>query len=329
MAPSEVEGCDLLVDSDRNLQDILFSTKELKIKPKYIADTVKDWIRVCIVQSDFSLDYHPPPNKFAHVLKEKDKIKEKVFDALLIAKEKKVDIICFPELSFAKEWVKDVKDLHPEMIIIGGSYYENEFNTCPVIIKGDVIPILKANPSPIFEKRGGGRGMRCGKENFVFQTECGKFAVLICFDYLEEVSKILHNPDEKIRDVNFIIVPEYNNDIETFQTRADADCRTNPFPYILQVNAEKIKDKEIGGTCIIGMEHKDSLERYKSDGYRPTEAMIKYKLIEAMGEMMVIVDLDIKRKGVSVPASGGKMDPIGCYVYRTNKWIEDKINIWL
>ena len=131
VAPSEVEGCDLHVDSDHTLRDMLFSTKELEITPRYIADTVKDWIRVCIVQLDFSLDYYPPPNKFAHVLKEKDKIKEKVFDALLIAKEKNVDIICFPELSFAKEWVKDIKVLYPEIIIIGGSYYENEFNTCP------------------------------------------------------------------------------------------------------------------------------------------------------------------------------------------------------
>jgi predicted amidohydrolase len=215
------------------------------------------------------------------------------------------------------------------MIIIGGSYYENEFNTCPTIIDGAVFYIQKANPSPNFENKRGGRGMRRGNENFVFQTEYGKFSVLICFDYRKELSKILDNPDEKIKNVDFIIVPEYNKDIETFQTQADADCRKEHFPYILQVNVGKIKDKEIGGTCIIGTEHEDSLEGYEDDGYKQTEDRIKYKLIEALGEMMVIVDLDIKRKGVPVPASGDKMNPIGCYIYRTDKWIEDKINIWL
>jgi len=45
--------------------------------------------------------------------------------------------------------------------------------------------------------------------------------------------------------------------------------------------------------------------------------------------MMVIVDLDIKRKGVPVPGSGCKMNPVGCYVYKTDGWVKDEINIWL
>lgn len=329
VSQSEIEGCILHVDPDHNLHDALFTTRELKIIPIHIADTVKDWIKVCIVQLNFSVDRLTSPNKFAYVLKEKDEVKTKVFNALEIAKREEANIICFPELSFDKEWVKEIKDLYQEMIVIGGSYYENEFNTCPVIINGHPYYVQKANPSPNFENKRGGRGMRRGKENFVFQTAYGKFAVLICFDYREKVSKILDNLDEKIKKVDFIIVPEYNKDIETFQTQADADCRKKPFPYILQVNVWKIEDKEIGGTCIIGTEHNDSLKGYKKDGYRPTDEKIKYKLIEAKGEMMIIADLDIKRKGVPVPASGDKMNPIKCYVNKNDSWIEDKINTWL
>jgi hypothetical protein len=54
------------------------------------------------------------------------------------------------------------------------------------------------------------------------------------------------------------------------------------------------------------MEHSSALERYKSEGYKPDD-VIEYKLIEKEGENIMIVDLDIKRKGVPVPASGPKM----------------------
>jgi hypothetical protein len=33
------------------------------------------------------------------------------------------------------EWVQEFKDRYSEMIIIGGSYYKNDFNECPVIVK--------------------------------------------------------------------------------------------------------------------------------------------------------------------------------------------------
>jgi len=298
-----------------------------EIQLKTIVETEKDWVRVCLVQLDFSVDHVPPPAEFAYILKEKDEVKKKVFSALEIAKQENVNIICFPELSFDKEWVESIKEQYKEMIIVGGSYYENEFNTCPIIIEGEDYYVQKAKPSPGFEKKISGRGMKCGRKNFVFQTRYGKFVVLICFDYQRLVSRILDASDEKIRSVDFIIVPEYNKDIDTFQTQADADCRKNPFPYILQVNAVKIENVEIGGTCIFGMEHKNFLDRYENDGFRPTGD--KYKLIEAKGEMMIIVNLDIERKGVPVPASRSKMEQIKCYVYKNGIWVEDGINIWL
>ena len=323
---SEVEGCILHEDQDHNLRETLFTTKKVEIMYKHVADTLKDRIRFCLVQLNFSVDDIPMPNEFGYVLKEKDKVKQKVFNALEIAKREKVNIICFPELSFAKEWVREIQDPYQKMIIIGGSYYENEFNTCPVMVNGNIFTIQKANPSPNIEKKLGNRGMKQGKANFVFQTEYGRFVVLICIDYRKEVSKILDNTDEKIKNVDFIIVPEYNEDIKKFQEQANSDCNKEPYPYILQVN--KSINNVKGGTCVIGTEHTDALQRYTNDGYRASDE-IEYKLIEAKGEMMIIIDLDIKRRGVPVPASGYKMDPIGFYVYKTDKWVEqDKINIW-
>lgn len=327
VSQGDVEGCNLLVNSGHNLHDILFTTK-VEIRPKYIAEAEKDWVRVCLVQLIFSEYYLRPPNEFGYILKDKNEIRKKVFTALKIAKNEGVNIICYPEISFDKEWIKEIKDLYQDMIIIGGSYYESGFNICQVIFDGNTYPIQKANPSPNYEKKLGKRGMKQGKENFVFETKYGRFAVLICYDYVKELSKILDNPDEKIKSVDFIFVPECNKDIKTYQTQADADCRKEPYPYILQVN--KCIGEKKGGTCVYGMEHPDQLQRYKDDGYIPSDEK-GYKLVEAKGEMMLILDLDIRkeRKGRRRPGGGSKMNPIGCYVYRANDWIQDKINIWL
>jgi radical SAM superfamily enzyme YgiQ (UPF0313 family) len=300
----------------------------INIQPQDIAKTEKDWVKVCLVQLDFSVRHAPPPGEFACILEQEDEVERKVFSALEIAEQEKVNIICFPELSFAEEWVDRAKGQYRGMVIIGGSYYKNEFNTCPIIVEGDDYHIQKANPSPNLEKQIGGRGMKVGRESLVFQTRYGQFVVLVCRDYQRLIPTILDDSDEKIRDVDFVVVPQYNKSVSSFQKQADLDCQREPFPYILQVNAAKVQNKEIGGTCIIGTEHRDALERYKIEGYRPRDD-IEYKLIEPRGEMMIIVELDIRRKGVPTPASGSKMNPIGCHIYKNREWVAHRMNTWL
>ena len=51
------------------------------------------------------------------------------------------------------------------------------------------------------------------------------------------------------------------------------------------------------------------LTRYVAEGYKPKDH-IKYKLIQLDNESMVIVDLDIKNKGVKLPNSKPKMKVI-------------------
>lgn len=48
---------------------------------------------------------------------------------------------------------------------------------------------------------------------------------------------------------------------------------------------------------------------------------VEYKLIEPKRESIVVVDLDIKRKGITIPASGPKMSVVQKYVYENGKWI--------
>ena len=281
--------------------------EEPEIIYQFIEDPKKEWIRVCLVQLDFSCEPTRPPKEFGYILKEKERIKKNVFKALQSAKENKVDIICFPELSIAEEWIEEAKNQYPNITIVFGTYYKNGFNTCPIIVKGQDYYIQKLNPSPHFEKEViKGRHMKKGKKIFVFETKFGKFVVLICIDYRKEVHRILHNPNKKIRNVDFIIVPQYNENVKSFQEHGNQACQEDNFPYITQVNAWKVFDREVGGTCVIGMEHKDALKRYKMEGLKPDDN-IDYKLIEAKGERIMIIDLDIKRKGVPLPASGPKM----------------------
>ncbi len=285
-----------------------------------IENTEKEWVRVCLVQLDFSLEPLRPPDDFGYVLKEKEQIKKKVFEALKIASTHTVDIICFPELSTTEEWIEEAKE-YKNITIIFGTYYKNGFNTCPIIVKGHDYYIQKINPSPQFETEViYGRKMKKGKKIFVFQTKCGVFTILICMDYLREAHRILSSSDEKIKNVDLIIVPEYNKDTRRFQKQGDMHCLSEEsYPYVVQVNSLTVSQKKVGGTCVIGAEHRDALQRYTMDRLKP-EDTIEYKLVETQEESMIIVDLDIKRKGIPVPASGLKMKVLQRYTFESDGW---------
>lgn len=291
--------------------------EEPKVLYHFIGDTQKDRVRVCLVQLDFHLEYTHPPKEFGYVLKEREIMKEKVFEALEIASANGVDMICFPELSTVEEWVQDAKE-YKDMTIVFGTYYKNGFNTCPIIVDGQDYWIQKINPSPEFEtETEKGREMKKGRRIFVFQTKSGRFTVLICMDYREEVHRILHNRDERIKNVDFIVVPQYNRNMELFQKQGDLDCRKGNCPYILQTNAMHVFDKKVGGTCIIGIEHRDALEKYKIELSKPKDA-IEYKLVEIQEESMIIADLDLERE--IIPASGPRRIMQGRYTYENGMW---------
>ena len=296
--------------------------KNPKIIYKYIADTKREWVRFCLVQLDFSIEYQCPPKKFGHVLNEKDKIKNKVFKALKIARKNKVDLICFPELSFSKEWVKEMKNHYHDMIIIGGSYYDEGYNVCPIIIDGIYIrpPYKKHCPSPIENPKTTNRGMRSGDILYIFQTKCGRFSVLTCIDYVDQSYRICRYRD-KI--VDFIINPCYDRNIFRFQHRCNSDCEDYDI-NVIQVN--KAQDKSgYGSSCIIGKEHKDILKKLRDDGLKPKDD-IKYKLCQLDGEIMIIADLNIRMKAppVNLPIDYTGRINISkekCYKYESEHWV--------
>jgi len=284
--------------------------KEPEIKRIPISDIAKDRIRVCLVQLDFLLT-----KKYPYQLEKKGKMREKILKALEVAKEKEVNIICFPELSFAEEFVSKVKK-YRDIIIIGGSFYHDNFNICPVIINGKDYPVYKIHPSPTLESEiAPGKGMKPGKDIKIFSTKDGKFkfGVLICLDYLEESYRLYKYRNEK-ESINTIFNPSFNPDPGRFQRRADSDCE-NYHVDLIQVNV-----KDWGGTCIIGIEHKDIIKRLVNEGYRQNDD-IKYKLCEVKGEMMIIVDLSMMDLKVPTPLGAKpRIQIIGCYVYENGCW---------
>ena len=296
--------------------------KDPKIIYKYIADTKREWARFCLVQLDFSIEYQCPPKEFGYVLNKKDKIKNKVFKSLEIAKKNKVDLICFPELSFSKEWVEEIKNHYHDMIIIGGSYYDEGYNVCPIIIDGIYIrpPYKKYCPSPIENPETTDRGMRSGNILYIFQTKCGRFSVLTCIDYVDQSYRICRHKD-KI--VDFIINPCYDRNIFRFQYRCNSDCEDYDI-NVIQVN--KAPDKSgYGGSCIIGKEHKDILNKLIGDGLKPKDD-IKYKLCQLDGEIMIIADLNIRMKAppVNLPINYAGRINISkekCYKYKSGHWV--------
>lgn len=301
---------------------------DVKVVRTKIAAVDRQFVRVCLVQLDYPLDLMEPSGAFGYVLRRdcQELTKHKIFGALEVAQRENSDLICFPELCFLPEWLDDVIECCKNKVIVGGSYYQDGLNTCPIVVDGQATFVQKINPSPCLEENASqGRGMARGKHPVVFRTRIGAFAVLICIDYPKEIHRILSHPDSDIRDVDFVVNPCYNRDVLNFQKQADLDCQRANYPYILLVNAAVVAKAKAGGTTIIGMEHESALRRYKDEHYRKEDRQIKYKLLEVdsdlgIKEMILVADLDIRRKGVPVPARGLKMRNVSLYAYQGNSW---------
>lgn len=298
------------------------TVKEKEIKYIKIEDTEKnDWIRTCLVQLDFSLT-----EKFPYILKEKEKVRKKVFGALKIARKEKVDIIVFPELSFAMEWVERVKREYNHGVIICGSFYDStNQNLCHIIIDGKDYSYAK-NHRSIFEEEID-IGMKPGNKIIIFETKYGKIAVLTCVDFDREFTRIVNNCD-------LIINPRYDLDKEhKFQRIADLsidreDGSRSP-TFILQINPKKTRWGSINGgrgTTIIGFEHTYRMTRYRNEGLRPKDG-IKYKICEGKDETIIIADIRIG--GYLPTAKRTNMDRCNWYRYESKRWrILNNKDIW-
>jgi len=266
---------------------------EPEIKIIEIEDFKNLGIKICLVQLDFDIIKKFPPK-----IKDKEieKIKLKIKKALDLAKSQKVDIICFPELSFNRKILEIAMDIKDLFIICGSFYDEYNYNCCYVIYNDLKYKINKISPCPYEESDLiYGKKMNQGNEILIFITKDKrlKFSILICLDYYNESWKILNYKFEVTDTLDFIFNPSFDDSIDKFQRCADGDCEKHITDIIKVSNANPN-----GGSYVFGREHKRGIERLKCENVRKDDHF-KYKLCEILGEGMLI--FDIVRKPIEAP----------------------------
>jgi tetratricopeptide (TPR) repeat protein len=293
-----------------------------KVQQVMVAETHRPSARVAVVQVSYGLTKQFP---YRIANNDERRLRSKVLEAVAIAKQQDVDIICFPEFSFSEGWIQEIKQDCGNMMVVCGSFYDSSNrNLCKIIVDGKDYDYAKCNPS-ILERKNG-EGMQPGQQTFMFQTAFGRVWVLTCADFDTEVQDgqvVRYRPD-------IIVNPRRDPDEDLgFQTKADAciDLADGSWipTYFLLVNSflpEGRGAHEAGGTAIMGHEHKYRIAKFKGDGLRPADK-VKYKLCQARGEMIQMADLVIG----ATPGTRAMMHH--WYKYSAGHWelLKDK-RIW-
>ena len=259
-----------------------------RIQPVHISKTQQGIIRVAVVQFCFELT-----ESFPFAIKNKDEVKTKIFSALDIAKENGANIVCLPELCLCEEWINEVKEEHPDMIVIGGSFYKDDKNISPVITDSDVdIPCQpKITPSAseeswIMESR-----MIPGDGVYRYETQFGRFVILMCRDFDNFVQYF-----RNMTDIDMISCPAFNPANDRFHKEADIHVEKIP-SYILIANAGLY-----GGTSIFGRLNRNYFSTLVGGGCKDA-GDLTYKLCEVKKgqEGMIIADFNLIYKSIQVP----------------------------
>ncbi len=257
-----------------------------KIQTVPISETEQEIVRIAVAQISFELT-----ESFPFVLKNKDEVKTKVFSALDISEQDGANIVCLPELCLCNGWISEIKEKYPDMIVIGGSFYKDNKNICPIIMEsGTDIPYQpKITPSP-FEDRIMGPRMIPGDRIYRYETRFGKFVILICMDF-DDLAHFFRETD-----IDMIFCPSFNSANERFHNEAHSHVERTP-SYILIANTGLH-----GGTSIFGQLNKNYFGGL-ADGGCKKRGDSTYKLceVEKGQEEVIIADFNLDHKGAQVP----------------------------
>ena len=257
-----------------------------KIQTVHISETEHEIVRIALAQFCFEMT-----ETFPFVLKNIDVVKTKIFSALDIAKQNGANIICLPELCLYEEWIDEIKGKYPDMIVIGGSFYEDNKNICPIIMESctDIPYQPKITPSP-FEDGIMGPRMTPGDRIYRYETRFGKFVILICMDF-DDLAHFFRNTD-----IDMIFCPSLNSSNERFHNEAHSHVERTP-SYILIANTGLH-----GGTSIFGQLNNKYFGGLVDGGCKKRDDLT-YKLceVEAGQEEVIIADFNLDQKGAQVP----------------------------
>jgi len=266
---------------------------------------------ICFGLAQLNYTYSQMPDQFGLEPDKDEELKKKIISAINIAKENLVDILTFPELCFKKEWVKDIELLSHDLVIIGGSYYENSSNICPVFVNGVLIqPYYKKVFPSSFEKiEIDNQCMLSGKFIYLYKTTLGIFSVLTCIDFEQTIHSII---SDKKKHIDFIINPCYDYQISRFQQLANSICENKEIT-IIQVNRSEGKNGKFGNSGVLSREHDSVIERLTSSGLR-SNADPKFLLARSKGEELLVAKINFEIKSPPRPLPGdypGRIDNVG------------------
>ncbi len=254
----------------------------------HISETQQEIVRVAVVQFCFELT-----ESFPFAIKNKDEVKTKISSALDIAKADGANIVCFPELCLREEWISEIKEEYPDMIVIGGGFYKDNKNLCPVIMESDVdIPSQPKITSSASESSGiMGTRMIPGDTVYRYETQFGRFVILICRDF----DNLVHYFRD-MTDIDIIFCPCSNSASERFQKEADIHVEKIP-SYALIANTGLY-----GGTSIFGRLNRSYFGALVDGGCKDAEDLT-YKLCEVKKgrEEVILADFNLIHKSVQVP----------------------------
>lgn len=289
---------ELKVNSDSdNVETLLVSVSKRE----------KEIVRIAAIQLNFKLsDTGFPPQ-----IIDKSQSKSKVMEALKMARDAEVDIVCLPELCICEDWIPEIKDACQNIAVIAGSYYDAEkHNVCqPLLDSGSNIPPqIKIIPSPFEEKGIISQKMIPGDRLHIYDTKVGKFSVLICRDFI--------NLRHQLRGMTDIIfVPSYNKEIKRFHDDANNHINNGP-AYIVISNTSLY-----GGTSVFGRIRKELNSELVDAGYKAKDDGL-YKLCELKEgeEGLIIADFNLVHKSIQVPTPANPAEDI-----RPVPYIEKKV----
>jgi predicted amidohydrolase len=266
-----------------------------RIENIHIENRIKEYVRIATVQLNYTLS-----ENFPYQIKDEDKelIKQKIRNAFEKATDEKVDLLCLPELCICEEWLPEMKNLCQKMIVIAGTYYDKEnHNVCRLItnLDAEIPPQFKIVPSDFEDSEITEQRMIPGEKVLnVYESQFGKFTVLICRDFGNFVSNL-----KGIVDV--IFCPAYNEANYRFHNPAHNHVTDSPSYIIISNTAQ------YGGTSIFGRMRNSFFSSLVQNNCKD-KADASYKLcqIKTGEEGMIVADFNLVYKS---PPLQTPMDP--------------------
>ena len=257
-----------------------------KIQTVHISETEQEIVRIAVAQIYFELT-----ESFPFALKNKDEVKTKVFSALEIAKQNGANIVCLPELCLCEDWISEIEEQCPDMIVTGGSFYKDNQNTCPVIMESDAVIPCQPKITPAVTEY----DMIPGARIYRYETRFGKFVILICMDF-DDLAHYFREAD-----IDMIFCPSFNPANERFWNEAHSHVERTP-SYILIANTGLH-----GGTSIFGQLDKNYFGELADRGCKERKDMT-YKLCEVKEgcEEVILADFNLGHKSIQKPTPSNR-----------------------